>query len=484
MKSRSMRPALALAFACICSSVAAEEIHVVTTPAAGATDTGVEVGVLSDLEEKFTSGDFAAARLEAAKAVDGAAKRSGSKAFDYNANTLAVLWVGSDAAGESVVRRLMLPAPSSHAASLDLPGLHASASGPQLYEVLLSLDKRSTLVSEYTFKRESNPLEAELPAVIETIAGPVFSFLGSVASGVRERNARQSLAPGAPPASIWALANHVRVPFHRAAVSVRTFVKVPVDPKQEWPEAVGVLAQSLRFQQVPRSAAARSCADKYEAAACSTALASDCFGSRSTPAKCLLAFDAAFQKEYADCTAAVPLTAEADLKAIAVVDDKFREFVTTGRAARTTGESEFRNAPRTHFAFGLGTGFILHARLDKQRVKLDDAGLLVGDPLPRPMTMAMLHWSPSGYDRDSPKLQAAERLRPFAAAILTPDVGIAVGGSVLLVRGVGLNIGAGRLFAKAANANDQLGAAPTKASDSFSVAQGWVYFGGINVGFK
>lgn len=478
MAHRSARLSLAvLALLGLVDSAVGQQVEIVSMHAQGPDDTRLPASDLDDLEGSFRQGDFANARKAAQKIIDKAAKGTNAPAYDYRTHVLAVLWAGSDAAGDPVIRRMLLPTPAMHASSLDLPGLRPGEQPPQLFEVLLTLDKRSTLVSQYTFAREDNPLRAQIPSVAEALVGPLFGFVAATLPLGGERV--QEL--GLPHPSVWAIASRVAIPFDRATVTVKSVARIPI-AVTEWEGEVVRLSEKLAFQLVPRSELARGCSDRYRKDALTVAAEGACRGSEACAGDCLRAFDAAFTKTYMDCRGSA--VAETDIKALELLDDEYRELVATGRAARTEGSAEFRNKPRTHFSFGLGTALIMSASLNKERAKLDDAGTLVLDPLPRQMTMLMLQWSPRGYDADAPGIQTNERWRLFAAGVLTPDIGVAAGGSILVVRGLGVNAGGGILFARSPSAGDAIGSAPSSTTDAFGLARGWITFAGINVAFK
>jgi hypothetical protein len=470
----------AVAAICLAPPTCAEQVTVQSVHVQGPDDSGLSHSKLDELDEHFATGDFETARRLGREILDAAAKASKPAAYDYRRNAVVLLWLGTDASGAGVLRRLLLSSPSSNPFSGDLPGLRPGREPPELYEVLLTLDKRSTATSQYTFTREANPILAEIPSAVEAIAGPLFGLVAAVRPlrgprGVVVERER------VPPISIWATASRVPVPLARARVAVKTIAQIPIST-DEWRSDVDRLAVKLAFELVPRSKPARDCIEVYQHEAISVAKSESCSGEHASAGACRSAFDSALTTAYERCLGRG--LGEDDSKALQLVDDKYRELVAAGRATRVEGSAELRNTPRTHFGFGLGAALVLHASLSEDRVKLDDSGLLVRDPLPRQMTMVMLHWSPAGYDADSPKIQASERWRLFAAGVLTPDFGVAAGGSMLVVRGLGVNAGAGLLFSKARNGGDEIGSPPSNATDAYGVAKAWVVFTGINVSFK
>jgi hypothetical protein len=127
---------------------------------------------------------------------------------------------------------------------------------------------------------------------------------------------------------------------------------------------------------------------------------------------------------------------------------------------------------------------VAHASINKNRVKVNDNGNLVADPLSRLLTMVVLNWSPGGYDADAPTPQASERFRLLAAGIITPDPGIAVGGSILLVRGLALTGGYGLIFTRGLGPDDEIGKPPTNTRDPLDFARAKVWFAGVSYNFK
>ena len=121
--------------------------------------------------------------------------------------------------------------------------------------------------------------------------------------------------------------------------------------------------------------------------------------------------------------------------------------------------------------------------LSKPRVKLDDAGTLVADPLNRVMTMAFVNWSPRGYDAESTRVSKAERTRLFFGAALTPDFGTVIGANVLIARGIGITVGVAMLFGKGAT-KEEIGAPPANSQDAYRLTVSSALFTGISYNYK
>jgi len=484
-RCRTLAMVLVVVVGCVqAHSVGAQEVTIRTSKVGEPRNTDLALKKLDDLEAAFVSGNAKDARTIAKEILDKAANLagpSGSAPFEHGKHPVVVVWGGGNAKGEPILRRLIVPEPAASAFALDLPGLEA---GSALYEVLVSGDKRSSIVSEYTFTRQENPVLAQIPAVAEKFAGPLFGLLASVAVGpTADKSARLVPPDGDPEARVWVAAARADIPFHRAAVKVQSHAKIPIR-LSDWKEETEGLAASLTFQKVARSPCARKYAADLEKA--SDTVAKTCADHKLPGPDCLQKFDEAFRAAYdhciKDCRTIAP-DADADLKAIVVVDDAFRGLVQTGRAAKIESEASMRNRPREHVSFGLGTALIAGAHTEDERAKLNDAGNLVRDPLGRQMTMVMVNWSPDGYDKEAPVTQWEERVRAFGAGILTPDPGVAIGASFFVVRGLGLNMGLGLLFNRTRPAGSEFDK-PANGKDPFGLGTTTVMFVGMSVDFK
>jgi hypothetical protein len=80
-------------------------------------------------------------------------------------------------------------------------------------------------------------------------------------------------------------------------------------------------------------------------------------------------------------------------------------------------------------------------------------------------------------------MQSRERFRLFLGAALTPDFGVAGGVNVMLIRGLGLCVGAGALFGKGAEPGD-IGKPPAEPKDPYRLATATAVFAGITYNYK
>ena len=267
-------------------------------------------------------------------------------------------------------------------------------------------------------------------------------------------------------------------------MQAKSFGAVPKTPERLKSDAA-LLAVTLRLKDVAGSPFGQAYTDKLKDAVSAVAAAVPCPKEKPPALECMRAFDTAFTAAFAGCLQnCVPgrQPSDDDVEAMKQVDGKFREFVLDG-GEHVTSEITFRNQPPTHFAFGAATGVVLAGSPNKPRVKLNDEGVVVADPLGRLLTMIALNWSPRGYDADAFQPSNAERYRLFAGAVITPDVGVGGGVSVLLVRGLALNLGAGAVFSRAVETEEEIGKPPANSSDPFALGIAPIVFVGASFNF-
>jgi hypothetical protein len=156
--------------------------------------------------------------------------------------------------------------------------------------------------------------------------------------------------------------------------------------------------------------------------------------------------------------------------------------VQSGTSISAELDVTFKNRPPTHLALGAGAAVIAGASLTRPRVDTK-SGVLVADPLGRVLTLALVNWSPAGYDDRNSHIEAAERIRPFIGAALTPDFGPAAGLNVLIVRGLGAAVGGALLFGKGADAAE-IGQKPSSPEDPYKLAIARAGFVGLTYNWK
>jgi hypothetical protein len=441
---------------------------------------------------EVATGQVELARIRAKRILDEAAKAQAHPAFEYKTNYVVFTWVGTDEAGKMVVRRLLLQPPAGRPFAFDLPGVGARENDAKLFEVFVAGDKRSTLVSLYTSTREQNPLVAQVPEFAEAILGPLFGVISGVAGEMKIQRAVRSAEEGTRP-KLFLTASGVILPFRRATVSVKSLASVP-KTKERFQVDLSRFRVELQLDGHTDNRFAARYADLVVERLPKVAAGSMCTLADASSVECVTALDNVLTDTLAECTkASAPAPAQApcagaspmaaDVEALTVVHTKVRAFVKALTPESVEATFSFYNRPRTRLSFGGVTGVALNATLNKPRAKLDE-GKLVADPLGRLLTMAVINWTPWGYDADAFDPTAGEYVRLFGGAIVTPDFGVGGGVSVLIVRGVAFNIGGGWVFSKAVADDALFGSDPTDARKPFELGTAKIFFIGASFNFK
>jgi hypothetical protein len=323
---------------------------------------------------------------------------------------------------------------------------------------------------------------------VQGIFGPLSTTIAGILGGVQGTVTERVFTRSPTTPSLAVTVKTVVLPIRRASVHLEMKVNDLVSSK-DFTEAVGMLGTTLLFDGAGRSDLARAqiaglVRELPEAAvsSCAAPAAAPVGTSSTRAAACRAALDKVLKSGYDAAMAGKP--SGADSTAIENVDTQFRALAVNALSSNTNLDITFKNRPVTHLGFGAGTAVIAYGRVNNVRVKIDDdSGTIVSDPLPRVITMAVVNWSPTGYDEGRPALLPSERFRPFFGAALTPDFGVIGGVNVLLVRGIGAVAGAGEVFGKGADANE-VGKAPMARKDPFRLAAAHVVFFGISYSYK
>lgn len=125
------------------------------------------------------------------------------------------------------------------------------------------------------------------------------------------------------------------------------------------------------------------------------------------------------------------------------------------------------NAQRERFSLGVATGYVAAARSRAPRVALS-RGLIVADPPGRQVSIVLVNGAFRSYDAARPSPGLSERLRWFAGAVVTPEIGATAGLSLLVVRGLAVNVGGVALAIRTPAPGDRLGQPPARAVRPFS----------------
>ncbi len=442
------------------------------------------------LTKDYTSGDWEKLQRRARTIISqaGEAWPCGDdleKLLDDTVNFVAITWVGFDPVKEKPqLMRAVVHQPPTRPFTVDLPGIGTKPDDPVLVELFVSRGTDANLATMYTSTREENATVAQLPAFAQTIVGPLFGTVGAIAGTVPARG--RAVDCEKDPTQCFAVTVYrVGLPMRRASIRLRANARDLVDA-DSFGGALSSLATTVMFKQAARSECARDYADSL-ARGLADLRAHDraCQGTAIDPRDCARAFDTFFRTQYASSLPACGNSKD-DVEALQNVDKAFRDLVSTYATATAELDTTFHNRPLTHFSFGAGGAVIafaskpLHGRT---RVALDDNGNLKADPLPRVMTLAYVNWSPRGYDEEAEPMQRTERWRWFFGAALTPDFGPVGGGTVTVVRGLGVTVGGGLLFGKGADPG-AVDHPPTSETDQFKLAAVPVFFAGVSYVFK
>jgi hypothetical protein len=425
---------------------------------------------IEHLNSGYHQGDWTSVQDAARCILDEAFASAGTDrpAYDYRSGHVWVTWVGGDAFGEVGVHRVLVhgqgraPAPYK----LDLPGVST------FFEIFLAGSPYAELTTTLVSTEKADETLAQIPAVAGRIVPALFGLLDATLP-------EAAVAPEpAPTERIWLTPFQIDLPARRAAIALTSVVGAPVSA-DAFATAANRLAVERGFQT---SACARTLAlAQGKAIGDARTSTSDCNpgGHRD---RCLAAFDAALRKEFEAQTTRPRCATAAEGRAMAAVDDAFRDLALTGMAMDVKSDVRFANTPRQHVSFGLVEAVSFGVSIDDPRVDLDD-GDIVADPLPRLLTLVTVNASFAGYDRTSVRPSEAEKWRWFGGVALVPDFGLAAGVSYLPVRGVSINLGYAWLFTKSAPA-ETIGRPPADAADAFDIGHARLWFAGVGYNFK
>jgi hypothetical protein len=131
------------------------------------------------------------------------------------------------------------------------------------------------------------------------------------------------------------------------------------------------------------------------------------------------------------------------------------------------------------------TAFAIHGSVpNTTRVKLNDDGNVVADPLSRQINLVVVNIGFRPYNADAFHPTPAERFQWFVGAVVTPDFGVGAGVSAHLVRGLSVNFGGAVMGVRGLRDGDMLGAAPKHPENAFRLTRAQVVFVGVGYNFK
>lgn len=455
------------------------------------------------------------------KACPGSRTRRG---LNLTADYVSLVWAGADFSGKRTVYRIFARRGLTDPYNATLPGLGAESKDARLYELFLSAEPSAEQASLWVFSRQPDPLEAQAPAFVAAATGPLFSSLAKLTGTfdfrrfstdvqLKSTEERRVLDRPEPAATVTAQLATLEPPLHRAKVKITDVVRQPV-PVSDFLRQTRDLVSRMQFVDVRDAVCAKALAVQLASEAETVAGGAWCTSGGTTEEKCRAAFDekfrAALKSEGLTCEATVRSEAAAanearppdrrlDAKALAAdtdkrldqnekgmqqVDTELRKLVASQQQERLTADSSVTNTPLTHWTFGALTSFAFQASANQPRVKVGNDGKLVADPLGRQMALVVVNYSPKGYDSERRPMSRSERFRPFLGVVATPEFGVAVGFSIGVWRGVGVNVGKALLLIPSPSGSDQIGLPPSNPTDAFGVGHAYPWFVGASYNFK
>ncbi|MEO8522691.1 MAG: hypothetical protein ABI603_15090 [Acidobacteriota bacterium] len=443
-----------------------------------------DAALIPALTGAFEAGDAPRFRIVSASVVEAArrcppvdpADRTALESIDLRSDTLVVVWPAwpaSTSTGEAVLHTAVL----RRGAGLydrSLGGVGAGGGG-RLFQIFLTASAGDRLTGVYVSERESGPLEARLPAFVAAIAAPLLAAVaaaqGTIA-GVRE-------AAEIPPA--WLSVARVDLPFRRA--SVQMALQARVAPTAA---VIAQRAETLRrrmvFVEAPHVACAAGLADALADAI--REIPAVCAGD---PRGCVEAaadsFATLYDRQETACRGATAADTTRNRQALQRVDAAFRGLTLGLEPAVLTASARLRNAPHERFSLGVATAYLVAARSRSPRATLS-RGVIVADPPVRQASLVLVNGAFRTYDAARPAPGWSERLRWFAGAVVAPDIGAAAGLSLLVVRGLAINVGGAALAIRTPAPGETLGQPPVRPARPFSPATIRSALIGVSFNFK
>lgn len=424
-----------------------------------------DAALIPSLTGAFEAGDAARFRITSASVVDAArrcppgdpADRTVLESIDLRSDAFVLVWPASSSMGEAVLHAAVL----RRGAGLydrSLGGVGADGRG-RLFQIFLTASAGDRLTGVYVSERESGPLEARLPAFAAAIAAPLLAAVsaaqGTIA-GVRE-------AAETPPA--WLSVARVDLPFQRASVQMELQARVAPTAA-----AIAQRAETLRrrmvFVEAPHVACAAGLAEAL--ADSIRGLSAVCAADpRGCPDAAADRFAALYDRQETACHEATAADTTRNRQALQRVDVAFRGLALGLEPAVLTASARLSNAPQERFSLGIATSYLVAARSRSPRASLS-RGVIVADPPVRQASLVLVNGAFRTYDAARPAPGWSERLRWFAGAIVAPDIGVGGGLSLLVVRGLAVNVGGAVLAVRTPASGETLGQPPLRPARPFS----------------
>lgn len=395
---------------------------------------------------------------------------------------------------------------------------------PRLVQVFLAPNRALSLETKIQVTEMANPVQEQVADVVKAVLDP--SVIVPLLKGIVTPATDAAAAAAAAPSPVLATVSRVYPPFERADYKYSDVLRAPAmldgdkslllrekfeglsEAALKAAEAAEKTAADLTKAELEiRNSPTASPQEKARAVARrDTAIAAAAVRVHELElARALSAAAATYIVEHSskDCSPALYretcwIGLEAELNAAALTychgnpafcssgerDELMRlHFVEAGKPAKTATASSsttLASIPYQQLSFGTLGAYIGGASAAKDRVKID-GGKVVADPIGRAMTAVVLNIHPR-FNPKAPRMERAERLRAFAGAILTPNLGMAVGAGYGLLRNLSVNAGYGVLMIPTRRGIDHLNEPPSDGRQPFRTGAAHVWF--LGLGYK
>lgn len=408
---------------------------------------------LDSLSTEYLSGDWAAFSRKAKGLVERflAANKADPPKFDLKRDYVELLWVGQqETADEAVLFSAVVHDPAVEPYARVLPGV-SGASGTKLFELVISDNTGASFESYWVSKPLPDPLLEQVPAVVQTLIGPLFTAAGAVMGSTQL--ALKALRTSPPPTKLRAILRQVALPEARAGAEQAAKVTLP-PTADDFKKGLTNLESRLRAEGLTRSC------PELEMALTETMkrllVTSGTTACQPLKAGCL----ELMQTDVTDVmgpiiAAATSAPAREDAQRL---EAALRASVAALKATTVSGKFSFDNSPLTHLSFGLLSSFAPKFWGSDQRAKIDSNKIVADAPV-RALQMVVLNWSPWGYQQKTSRRWTPRGfVRAFTGIVYSPDLGVSAGASFMVLSNIGVNVGYARLFIARPEAGLDLGA--------------------------
>jgi hypothetical protein len=402
---------------------------------------------------------------------------------DINQNYYRFVWIGRDNTGGPAVQSAIVHVGEEESIT-SIPGITAS-SRVQLIDILVSADPAAILDTQYLSTRKEDPLAAQIPAFVQKT--DVLGFLAGLPLARGEDTRTVS--------TTYTLSRAV-LPYKRADIRIRDTIVVPGSAA-----SLRTAGTELRDRLVIRDARLSPCAQQLAAADAEAISAAASEGSCVIPPgqapglttdqanACRSAMTRRLEDTYRQAVMSCRETPPAvGFDPMTAVDKQFTDLAGTLRETRRTAETKITDVPHTRYSFGVLSAAIIGEPTyfgSAIRAKVGSNGLLIHDPLPTVLSMAIINIHPRAYDADADVPTSAERVRLFVGTTITPEFGIGGGAGFMLVRGLSVTAGWANLFIDTPRSGLSIGdVAPKTVSDPLSIGRAGVFFAGLSYSFR